>query len=86
MVLLLLVDVFFVTAAFLFPALAVVFVSVRLLFFDVFSVVVFFLLSDAFARCVVLCTAEPRVCSEALANGVKVNVVNNKAQSVIEAV
>ncbi len=30
------------------------------------------------------CTADARACSEALANGVKESVVNNKAQSVIE--
>ena len=58
--------------------------GVPLLFFAVFVELFFFLRSDAFARCV-FCTAEAGACSEALANGVKDNVVNNKAQSVIEA-
>ncbi|MDP9567273.1 UNVERIFIED_ORG: hypothetical protein J2806_002945 [Kosakonia oryzae] len=83
----LLVETFFLAGDFLCSAvfLLVVFSAVlRLLFFDVFCDVVFFLRSDAFARCD-FCTADARACSEALANGVKESVVNNKAQSVIEA-
>ena len=54
-------------------------------FFVVLLVLLFFLGSVAFARCV-LCAAEGRACSEALAIGVQVRDVNSKAQSVIENV
>jgi Tetrahydromethanopterin S-methyltransferase, F subunit (MtrF). len=52
-------------------------------FFFAVLLVVFFLRSVLFARCV-FCTAECRACSEAFAAGVRERVVNSKAQSVIE--
>ena len=54
-----------------------------MVFFFTVLLVVFFLRSVVFARCV-FCTAECRACSEAFAAGVNESVVNSKAQSVIE--